>query len=83
MLALCSDGVWEHVAEADLWSATLDNGPAIAAQTLTEQAVQRGGATADNATLGLLRADAGTDDDRPGWKERLAAGLSALFNRDR
>ena len=83
VLALCSDGVWEHIAEPDLWSATLDNGPAIAAQTLTEQAVQRGGASADNATLVLLRADASVAEDQSGWKKRLAAGFSALFNRDR
>ncbi len=85
LLALCSDGVWEHIAESDIWSAALDNGPAIAAKTLTEQAVQRGGATADNATLLLLRADpdAGAASDQPGWKKRLAAGFTALFNRDR
>jgi serine/threonine protein phosphatase PrpC len=84
LLALCSDGVWEHIAEPELWSAALDNGPAIAAQTLTEQAVQRGGTSADNATLVLLRADSGAaDDDQPGWKKRLAAGFTALFNRDR
>jgi len=85
VLALCSDGVWEHIAESELWSATLDNGPAIAAQTLAEQAVQRGGASADNATLVLLRADADADigDAPPGWKARFAAGFAALFNRDR
>ena len=85
LLALCSDGVWEHVAELDFWSAVLDHGPAAAAQTLTEQAVQRGGASADNATLVLLRADLGASaaSARPGWKERLAAGFTALFNRDR
>ena len=35
LLALCSDGVWEHVAESELWTATLAHGPAVGAQWLT------------------------------------------------
>lgn len=82
LLALCSDGVWEYVTEAELWTASLADGPSVAARLLTEQAVQRGGTAADNATLILLRADAGTGDP-PHWLRRFSAGFAALFNRDR
>ncbi|MEZ5585301.1 MAG: hypothetical protein R3F37_23435 [Candidatus Competibacteraceae bacterium] len=57
LLALCSDGVWEHITENEFWTATLEHGPAAAAHWLVDTAVQRGGADADNATLVLLRAD--------------------------
>lgn len=81
LLALCSDGVWEHVTEAELWAATVDHDPATATRLLTERAVQRGGATADNATLVLLRAGAHTVGDPPGWFQRLMGGLTSLLNR--
>ena len=82
LLALCSDGVWEYVAEPELWSATLANGPVDAAHSLAEQAVQRGGTTADNATLILLRreTEAGI---APRWLQRISTGLASLFDRGR
>ena len=54
-LALCSDGVWEHVEARQFWVA-LDN-PELdrAAEAVVAQAVERGGRTADNATLILAR----------------------------
>jgi len=54
-LALCSDGVWEHVEARQFWIA-LDN-PELdrAAEALVTQAVERGGRSADNATLVLAR----------------------------
>lgn len=81
LLALCSDGVWEHVAEPEFWTATLAGNPAAAAKTLAEQAIQRGGASADNATLVLLQAEAADAGGSTGWKERLTSGFAALFNR--
>ncbi|MFZ1643411.1 MAG: protein phosphatase 2C domain-containing protein [Candidatus Contendobacter sp.] len=82
LLALCSDGVWEHIPEAEIWDATSASGPAAAARILTEQAVQRGGAVADNATLILLRADPATDRQTP-WLRRLSAGFASLLNGNR
>ena len=81
LLALCSDGVWEHVAESEFWTATLASNPAVAARTLAEQAIQRGGASADNATLVLLQAEAADAGASSSWKERLTSGFAALFNR--
>lgn len=83
LLALCSDGIWEHITEAELWSATLAQGPAVAARLLAEQAVRRGGLEADNATLALLRAKGDAAADSPSWLRRLSAGFTALFDRDR
>ncbi len=82
LLALCSDGVWEHVTENEFWTATLDCGPAVAARQLVDMAVQRGGADADNATLVLLRADAETAHDVPRWLHWLSAGFASLLNRN-
>lgn len=79
LLALCSDGVWEHVTESELWSATQKLDVTAAAQWLAEQAAQRGGETADNATLILLRAN--PEGVAPGWLQRWSAGLTALFGR--
>ena len=53
-----------------------------AARILAARAAQRGGATADNATLILLRADAATDR-RASWFQQLAEGFASLFNRSR
>lgn len=88
LLALCSDGVWEHITENEFWTATLEHGPAAAAHWLVDTAVQRGGADADNATLVLLRADpevAGDTqrDDAPRWLRWLSAGFTSLLHRNR
>ena len=83
LLALCSDGVWEHVTESEFWMTTRDHGLAVAAHRLIEMAVQRGGADADNATLVLLRMDPGAASDAPRWLRWLSAGFSSLLNRDR
>mgnify|MGYP001352889033 CR=1 FL=1 len=82
LLALCTDGVWEHVPEAELWKTAHANSLAAAARILAARAAQRGGATADNATLILLRADAATDR-RASWFQQLAEGFASLFNRSR
>ncbi|MBK8537075.1 MAG: serine/threonine-protein phosphatase [Candidatus Competibacteraceae bacterium] len=81
LLALCSDGIWEHVTESELWSATLASGPDAAARLLTEQATRRGGAAADNATLVLLRADSHDAGDSSGWLQRLSVGFASWFGR--
>ena len=82
LLALCSDGVWEHLTEAEIWDVAHVNSPPAAARLLTARAAQQGGAAADNATLILLRADAATDHQTP-WLRRLVEGLASLLNRDR
>ncbi len=81
LLALCSDGIWEHVSESELWTATLSNGPSAAARLLAEQSVQRGGLSADNATLVLLRADPSGTHAASGWLRRLSAGFATFFGR--
>lgn len=81
LLALCSDGIWEHVSESEIWAAALSHGPSTAAQLLTEQAVRRGGMAADNATLVLLRAAPNPADAASGWLRRLSAGFSSWFGR--
>jgi len=80
LLALCSDGVWEHITEDEFWTTTMNYGPSTAARRLVDIAVQRGGAEADNATLVLLRAGA---DDASRWLRWLSAGFMSLLNRDR
>lgn len=80
LLALCSDGVWEHIAEMEFWTATHEYGPADAARRLAEEAARRGGAAADNTTLILLQADGDRATASP-WLRRLSAGFAALFNR--
>jgi protein phosphatase len=82
LLALCSDGVWEHIPEADLWDTARANSLATAARILTAQAARHGGAAADNATLILLRADAAVKRQAPWWR-RLADGFVSLLNSDR
>ena len=88
LLALCSDGVWEHVPETDLWVVTQNHGPVDAARWLTEEAARRGGAAADNITLILLQAvseagsEAGSEAvDASPWLSRLSAGFASLFKR--
>ncbi len=84
LLALCSDGVWEYVTEPELWATTLASGPAAAARSLAEQAAQRGGTTADNATLILLRVDNRTTaSSHSHWLRRISASLASLFYSDR
>lgn len=80
LLALCSDGVWEHVTEIEFWTTTQNHGPADAARLLAEEAARRGGATADNTTLVLLRAGNDVAGTSP-WLRRLSAGFTSLFNR--
>ena len=82
LLALCSDGVWEHITETELWDAARANDLTAAAATLATQAVQRGGATADNATLLLLRAIPAAGRRTP-WLQRLSASFASLLNGDR
>lgn len=80
LLALCSDGIWEHITEIELWTVTQDRGPAAAARLLAEEAARRGGTTADNATLVLLRAGAAMESSS--WLHRLSTGFAALLNRN-
>ena len=87
LLALCSDGVWEHVPETELWTATQSHGPVDAAHLLAEEAARRGGATADNTTLILLQAGSEVSNGVNSetvvlpWLHRLSTGFAALFNR--
>lgn len=82
LLALCSDGVWEHITETELWTTAIDHGPAAAARLLAEQAAQRGGTQADNATLVLLRAEVNAMTSRRSWRRWLPTSLASLFKRD-
>lgn len=82
LLALCSDGVWEHLTEAEIWDAARANPPTAAARLLTAQAARRGGAVADNATLILLRAEAAANR-QTSWPRRLVEGFASLLKRGR
>ena len=81
LLALCSDGIWEQVSEAELQAAAHATDLKAEAQRLAAQAAQRGGATADNATLILLRpastsastAASAAPAGRTPWLQRLLA----------
>lgn len=80
LLALCSDGVWEHVSEQEIQAAAEAEDLTAAAQRLAAQAAQRGGAQADNATLILLRAavagvSSGPSSTRSSWLQRLLRDL--------
>lgn len=81
LLALCSDGIWEYITDAELWDRSLADGPAAAARALAVQAIQRGGATADNATLLLLRVNGDEATTSVPWLQDVSARLSALFRR--
>jgi serine/threonine protein phosphatase PrpC len=54
-LALCSDGVWEHVEPQEIATALQAGSLEKAAQNLVKLAAGRGGSDADNATLILAR----------------------------
>lgn len=56
VFALCSDGLWQHIGERELWKATAGSVDlTTAAQQLVDRAAARGGLEADNATLVLAR----------------------------
>ncbi len=82
LLALCSDGVWEHVSEEELWESA-QTGAAAAAPLLAAQATQRGGASADNATLLLLRAANTLPRRRRSWWQRLLGDTGDLQRSER
>jgi serine/threonine protein phosphatase PrpC len=55
VFVLCSDGAWGHLSETEFWQAATGTEPLSATvATLLEQAVQRSGPYADNATLVLI-----------------------------
>ena len=56
LFVLCSDGVWEHIQESEIWEAAMRSRDlTLAATRLVELATARGGSLADNATLVLIR----------------------------
>ena len=56
LFVMCSDGFWEHVSETEAWEEALQaRDLEAAAADLVTQAITRGGAQADNATLVLIR----------------------------
>ena len=56
LFVLCSDGLWEHVHEGEIWeAATRSRDLTLAATILVELAAARGGPQADNSTLVLIR----------------------------
>ena len=56
LFILCSDGVWEYIAEDELWeTARRSSDLSLAATTLVALAAARGGPQADNSTLVLIR----------------------------
>lgn len=66
MFVLCSDGVWEHIREHELWDAAVATDKlSKAAAHLTRLATARGGPEADNATLVIVRPTQRTP--RTGW----------------
>lgn len=69
VFALCSDGVWEYVKDAELWSAGRAGNLERSADQWVRTAVERGGARADNATLVLIRPQEPTS-----WLRRLFGG---------
>lgn len=77
LFVLCSDGVWEHITEAEFWTATLTQDLPMATRTLAEQAVHRGGPTADNATLVFIRT--GGDSANRSWLRRFFHWLAVPF----
>jgi serine/threonine protein phosphatase PrpC len=54
-LAVCSDGVWEHVEAEEINAALQASALDVATRQLVELATARGGSNADNATLILAR----------------------------
>lgn len=58
-LALCSDGVWEHVTAEQIGVALGNRALDRAAEGLVAAAVKKGGRGADNATLVLARWEEG------------------------
>lgn len=82
LIALCSDGVWEHVTEAELWETVFANDLTTAATSLTDLAVRRGGKMADNATLVLLRASTNADF-APCWLQRFSTSITSFFQSHR
>lgn len=80
LLAMCSDGVWEHVEELEFWAEAVKHGAEAAARFLATEAARRGGRSADNTTLVLLRA-AEAQTDHPSLAQRFAASFGALFGR--
>jgi len=55
LFALCTDGVWKHVSDAELWQRACAKPLTTAAQELVGLAVARAGPQADNATLAFIR----------------------------
>ena len=55
VFALCSDGLWEHVSDEELWTRGSAPKPDQQVKQLVELAVNRGGPRTDNATLVLVR----------------------------
>ena len=58
-LALCSDGVWEHISAEQVGAALGNRNLDWAAEALVAAAVKKGGRSADNATLVLARWEEG------------------------
>jgi serine/threonine protein phosphatase PrpC len=72
LLILCSDGLWEHISEAELWAAADTKKLTLLASDLVESATKRGGERADNATLILIRPSLRTGGWS--WLRRLYRG---------
>ncbi|MFO1372464.1 MAG: protein phosphatase 2C domain-containing protein [Candidatus Competibacteraceae bacterium] len=81
LFVLCTDGVWEHIAENEFWTAATLYEPQIATKMLTEQAVCRGGAMADNATLLFIRMS--ENHNNQSWLYRVFGWLAAPFTANR
>jgi serine/threonine protein phosphatase PrpC len=56
ILLVCTDGFWSYLADEDIAAALYTAAPLQAAlQAISEFAVQRGGTTADNTSVAVLR----------------------------
>jgi serine/threonine protein phosphatase PrpC len=74
LFVLCSDGVWQHIAEPEFWASACSQEFKGAAASLAGQATVRGGAQADNATLIMIRA-VSNNGGCWSWLGRLFKGL--------
>lgn len=72
--ALCSDGVWENLSTLELGRFARRRNQQHALRAALVQALQRGGADADNVALILVRA---------GWKQWLLRGIGRLVGPGR
>ncbi|MEE4376585.1 MAG: protein phosphatase 2C domain-containing protein [Candidatus Competibacteraceae bacterium] len=68
LFALCSDGAWSYLSEAEFWISANAGDPEKAACELVARAVKWAGDQADNATLVLIRCNGLLLQSRSLWR---------------